>query len=793
MGLITLQQSGLCSDEVIQRQVFDADITEDDAKKLYEFVHMFPQHRAAAFVATLNQSNCPQVVHKNFYASYNSRDNELDKKGLARQLSRKWTTALEKGLNLYNQEEWEIAHNSMVTDAQFERFQRPFQLCDTICGAKQMQRIERDSRNENWNCTRMTSLTADQLLDFVLAIWNVEGSGKEVSPALKTLTDLIINETAAAPLPQLTFEVTALMKNKAYTLLQIHFILAHIVTSFTVEVKHAILHAFSQLSDSPGERLIVLQQHQHLLPVVKKALLPIAQVWLSTTSALMASTSTSSSTLTATSDCNVALVEGVSSILYMAQRVATGIDPEGAFFLKLIPNKFAKLSPNVQCKLLALLLGQSGGREGAIQILTLLEQTRLNVEQVISVANEVYLESDWQQKRQRNNNNELFSAGMNVNELNEIIRTLGELNKTNWFKKIPGAEQYAFVCDVVSIMIQDIIKNGAPESLLEKASKFWKRWQMLVLSGPMGVLSESDRKHLVKGLLLLQNDNDFMRIIEYLRNARGSQILAIQRLSTLLKDPRITTPMEQEMFDDPRIDAKRCLIIPALQIWQSISQLSQISNALTVDEHYKLMKLLLAIPEDVCSKILLETENIEHRHKQSDHFYVSFLKQLFGIETTPWGSIGRAAKKIRENWIWVMNLEVNGEHQNYLAAAMSELMKKASRLFGESLNIYLAFVNEFMQISGMKSSVGEATSSSRLEIATNSDWTHTYKKLMERIGDYFYIEEQERLLMSLRKEHPFLQLDAVTQIVDLWANVATINNQMKDHELEVYVLPAVNN
>ena len=398
----------------IQRQVFDADVTEDDAKKLYEFVRMFPQHRAAAFVQTLDQSNCPQVVHKKFYAAYYSSDNELNKKGLVSQLTRKWLTALEKGLNLHSQEQWTAAQNEMMTDAQFERFQRPFQLCATICGAKQMRRIERRSRNENehWSCTRMTSLTAEQLLDFVLTIWNAEGSGKEVSAALKTLTDLIINETAAARLPQLTVEVTTLMKNKAYTLQQMHFILAHIVTSFTVEVKHAILHAFSQLSDSPGERLIVLQQHQHLLPVVRKALLPIAQVWLSTTSALMASTSTSSSTLMATSDCNVAFVEGVSSILYMAQRVATGNDPEGQFFSKLIPSKFAKLSPDVQCKLLSLLIRQSGGRNGAIQILTLLEQTRLNVEQVISVANEFYLESDGQQKRQRNNN-ELSPAGMN--------------------------------------------------------------------------------------------------------------------------------------------------------------------------------------------------------------------------------------------------------------------------------------------------------------------------------------------------------------------------------------------
>ena len=176
----------------LRQEISHADKTRD-ANKLYELVQMFPQHRANKYVRILDQSNCPQVVHTKFYTRNNGDPLLNQDNHLVSLLYVKWHKAVEEGLNLQHQEQWEAAQNELMTDTQFYRFLRPFQICTSICGIKE-RRSECYSRNENWECYRNRGLEPNKLLEFVISIWREEVSGKKMSTKIKTQLEEIMGD-----------------------------------------------------------------------------------------------------------------------------------------------------------------------------------------------------------------------------------------------------------------------------------------------------------------------------------------------------------------------------------------------------------------------------------------------------------------------------------------------------------------------------------------------------------------------------------------------------------------------
>ena len=464
----------------LEQTVFESEIPEICKPALHQLVKMFPQHRTSKFLHTLDQSNCPNVVHAIFYG-VDVLKNELNEKSqIITRLRTNWLDALKEGKNLHSQEQWTVAQNKLMTDAEFERIQRPFQICAQICGPKEMYRA---TRTEDWTCTRVPSLEENQLRDFVLAMWKAEGSGRELFAEVKQLTDAIVEQTAASQSLTLIVEITSFLETKgAYTIAQKSFILNNIVNEFSVKRKVAILRAFSALIDAPGEKLNVLRQHQHLLPIVKQALSRRSiSIQPSATSTSRASTSSAATSRnSAQNDTNTAFVERVGTILYLAQAIVdfqeASINRQlGSKSVQTKPNKFSKLSPDNQCKMFNILVRQSDGRDGAMQILESLKQTNLSVKQFITMATEVYAVENGSEQQASSSVNVPLAQAIPTDELRGIILMLCVLNNKKWFTKIPVAEQMEFIHDAASLIHHDI-RNVASEKALQNARKFWQRW-----------------------------------------------------------------------------------------------------------------------------------------------------------------------------------------------------------------------------------------------------------------------------------------------------------------------------
>ena len=106
---------------------------------------------------------------------------------------------------------------------------------------------------------------------------------------------------------------------------------------------------------------------------------------------------------------------------------------------------------------------------------------------------------------------------------------------------------------------------------------------------------ESGRKAVIKGLLRLQSEDDFKKIIGYAMHHQNQVAEIVRALTILLTDSKLTIPSvsEQKIKFFSHTEVKRSLILPALEIWQSISSWPAIANTLlTTEEQHSLVQLL---------------------------------------------------------------------------------------------------------------------------------------------------------------------------------------------------------